>query len=96
MAVDHVEVKVLVPKETYELEQGIVKFVAACKAALDDGFQPGQDLPALLTAAIASLLPAIDGVQKLPAEAVGDVAGMVGVGGLLAKDLVAIFVPAKA
>lgn len=93
MAVELIEVKVKVPKETYELEQGIVKFVAACKAALDDGFQPGQDLPMILTAAIATLLPAIDGVQKLPEEAVSAIPGMINVGGLFAADLAAVFLP---
>lgn len=92
---DRLDVKVKMPKEAYELEQGIVKFVAACKAALDDGFQPGQDLPVLLTAAIASLMPAIDGVHKLPEEVLGDIPAMIGLGGLLAADLAAIFIKVK-
>src|SRR6478752_5205673 len=70
---EKVEVKYMLPKETLELKDGLVKFVAAVKKSLDDGFQPGQDLPAMLTSAMTDLVPAVYGVQKLPEEAVADI-----------------------
>lgn len=55
-------------KETLELCQGLAKFAAAVKQALADGWQPGTDLPALITATVADLVPALQGVDQLPAE----------------------------
>lgn len=57
-----------VAKETYELGVGVDKFIGAVKQALADGFQPGQDIPVVLSAAIADLVPAIQGAEKIGSE----------------------------
>ena len=62
------DVTVQVSKESYELGQGVVKFLAALKQALKDGWQPGADLPVLLNAAILDLVPGFQGVEKLGLE----------------------------
>ena len=93
--INYQQVTVKVPQETYALEQGLVKFVGACKTALADGFQAGQDLPVIISAALADLLPAVAGVSALTEE-VKDLASMINVGGLFAGDLAKVFIAPKA
>ncbi len=57
-----------VPKETSEFTDAIANVAIASKKALDDGFQLGEDLPAIATAALTHLLPAVDGATKIPGE----------------------------
>lgn len=66
------EVPVKVTKEAYELGQGLAKFLKATKQALADGWQPGQDLPVLMAAAVTELVPALQGVEQLDDEAKAD------------------------
>lgn len=61
-------VEVVVSKEAYELGQGIAKFVEAVKTATKDGFQVGQDVPPIISSALADLVPALDGAGKVGAE----------------------------
>ena len=65
---EKVEVKLMVAKETYELGQGIDKFIAALQGALANGWQMGEDLPIVVQSAIADLVPAVQGVEKIGAE----------------------------
>lgn len=69
-----IDVQTKVSKESYELGQGVAGFVGAVKTALADGWQVGQDLPAVVAAAMGHLVPAIDGIQDLPGEAAEDAA----------------------
>ena len=62
------DVTVQVSKESYELGQGVVKFLAALKQALKDGWQPGADLPVLLNAAILDLVTGFKSKEKLGLE----------------------------
>lgn len=55
-------------KETVELGEGLSEFIVAMKTALADGWQTGEDLPAIITAAMAHLAPAIQGAEKIGAE----------------------------
>ena len=55
-------------KETLELAQGLAKFTAALKQALADGWQPGMDLPAVITSVVADLVPALQGMDQVPVE----------------------------
>lgn len=59
---------VAVSKETAELLEGLTKFAVAVKAALKDGWQPGADLPVILTSALGDLAPALQGMESVPAE----------------------------
>mgnify|MGYP001585275655 CR=1 FL=1 len=67
-----INITVPVAKETYELGQGINKFVGTLKKALADGFQVGQDLPIIVTSAIAELVPSLQGMEQIPVEAKED------------------------
>lgn len=61
--------EVQVTKEFSELWEGLAEIVKACKLAIADGFQPGQDLPVIAVQSFASLTKAIGGLDQLPAEA---------------------------
>ncbi len=63
-----ISVPVVVSKEMYELGAGLAAFLGDVKAALADGWQLGADLPVFVSAAIGKLVPAIQGVEKIPAE----------------------------
>jgi hypothetical protein len=65
---EYVEKKVSVPKEVSELADGVVKIVIAIKNAMADGWNLGQDLPIIVTTALAVLPTAIDGFDKLGEE----------------------------
>lgn len=65
-----IEVSVPVAKEAYELGLGISDFVQAVKTAVADGWQPGQDIPAILVAAFEKLVPAVQGADQIPSEMV--------------------------
>ena len=73
---EKVEVKVELPKETYELCKALGAVAAATKQALADGFQIGTDMPAIITSAVMELVPAIQGVDKLDDEAKADPVGV--------------------
>ena len=57
-----------VSKETYELGEGLAKFVMAVKEATDDGFSYGDDIPDIISSAVRDLLPALDGVSDIGQE----------------------------
>lgn len=59
------EVKVMVPEKSYELGQGMKRFVAEMKNALEDGWQTGQDLPVALSSAMENLVPHVKNYQEI-------------------------------
>lgn len=63
-----VDLNVKVSKEAHELADGMANCVLAIKKALADGWQPGQDLPVVLSAVMTDLVPAVQGVDKLAGE----------------------------
>ena len=63
------EVQVQVAKETYELGMGVVKIIEAVQVALKDGYQPGQDIPAIIMASFGALTEAMQGYEKIAVEA---------------------------
>lgn len=81
------EIKVQVEKEAYELGQGIKNMTLSCTKALKDGFQPGQDLPVVLQAAMVDLFPALQGVEKLGLELEEDASAFVKAFVLSAEEL---------
>lgn len=62
------EVTVVVEEKAYEVGQCLVSIVSKAKAALADGFQPGQDIPVILAGSVADLLKIIGDMGSLPAE----------------------------
>lgn len=65
---EKIQVKVQAPKETWELGEGVVALLKALKDSLDDGFQPGEDIPALVAAAVTHLGEAVKGVSEISNE----------------------------
>lgn len=63
-----IKVEVQVSKESYEFGIGIAKTVGAIYSALKDGWQPGQDLPVVMQALLADLVPSIQGIEKIADE----------------------------
>ena len=55
-------------KESTELMEGLTALVDAYFEAVKDGWQLGQDLPVIITAAVQKLLPAFQGIEKLGSE----------------------------
>lgn len=63
-----VEVKFDAPKETHELGVAVAKLMANYKTAVADGFQVGQDVPAILMGSFNEIMAGIDGIDKSPEE----------------------------
>lgn len=63
-----VKVEVEVPKESYELANGLAKILKAAKDAAADGWQSGQDLPVVLLEAFKELPGMISGFSDVGAE----------------------------
>lgn len=72
-----VDVNVTCSKEVYEFGVGVAKFAGALKAAVADGFKMGDDLPAILSSAMADLIPALAGIEQAKAELNEDKASFV-------------------
>lgn len=70
------KVEIEVPDAGFKLASGLGNFGAAVRKALADGWDMGQDLPVVVTAAIADLLPSIQGIDQLDDEAKADPMGM--------------------
>lgn len=65
------KVEIEVTKETYEFGQGIVEILKSVLVAKRDGWNVGQDLPAILMTAV-SQLAAVEGIDKISEEAKND------------------------
>ena len=63
------KIEIELPKESYELAVGLGKFAAAVKQSLHDGWQVGEDLPAMIAAALNDLVPSVQGFEKIDEEA---------------------------
>lgn len=83
-----IDKSVKVSKEADELMVAIAAITKATKVALKDGFQPGQDLPAIVTVAFSQLLTAIDGIDKLPEEAKSELGALMRAASLGVVDVV--------
>jgi hypothetical protein len=84
-------VQVEVSKEMYELGMGLAGVVDAVKQATADGWQPGQDLPAIVVAAIAILPPALQGVDQIKGELSEDKGAFISAVALPIADIIKKF-----
>lgn len=89
------ELTVEVSKETHELAIALVGIAAATKKALADGFQPGQDIPAIVTEAWAKLPEAIQGMDQVDDEFKESKSAFIKAIGLASADLADVIFPAK-
>jgi hypothetical protein len=62
------EVSVEVESSGYELMQAFAEVSVAYKQALADGFQPGQDLPGMVTVALAKIPGILADLSAIPAD----------------------------
>ncbi len=81
----------MVAKEADELATGLAALVKAAMDALKDGWQMGEDLPALM-AALVALGPAVDGLDQLDDEWAEDPQSVARVAALLVAELVPLLV----
>lgn len=84
--------QVTIPDETAELVKGLVAFVASIKESLEDGWQPGIDIPVILMKSLNDLPDAISGIDQLDDEAKEDPAAMIAAVGILAAEIYKILV----
>jgi hypothetical protein len=63
-----IKIDVEVSKESYELSKGIADLIASIKLAVADGWQPGKDIPLIISEVIGRLVPALQGVEKIKDE----------------------------
>ena len=63
------EVSVKVSENTYNLCLALAGLVSDIKVALDDGWQPVSDVPAIVIAGIKRAAPVIANIPALPVEA---------------------------
>lgn len=80
-----------VSKEASELADALVKVVASAKEALKDGFQVGQDLPAVVVANMGDLLKGIEGVDQLDEELKEDASAFVRAWALAGSDVAGLW-----
>lgn len=63
-----VDLTVSCEKSALDLGTGLAAFLGAVKKSVADGWNPLTDLPAIVLAAIADLVPVITEASQLPAE----------------------------
>lgn len=90
------EIVVKVTPAAYDLGQGLRHLVGTLRAALADGFQPGQDVPVIVSAVVADLIVKVGQIPKAGLE-VADVPaftrGIVNCATDIAMDMVLPAVP---
>jgi hypothetical protein len=62
------KIEVVVTKEVHEIGVAVKGVISAYKEATKDGFQAGQDIPAVLMASYSKLTEAIEGADKVGGE----------------------------
>lgn len=85
------QVSVTVSAPAYDLGQGVRAFLTATRKALADGWQPGSDIPAVLVAVYADLIPQIQNVSAAVADAKSDTRDFVRAFGECAEDIASDF-----
>jgi hypothetical protein len=77
--------------KTNDLIIGLTAFIKTAKDQLQDGFQPGDDIPELAISAFQDLTPALMGVADLKAEFDSNPDSKAIAMALLANELMSIF-----
>lgn len=70
------KVQIELPESAAALGDSLVKIVESVKAALKDGFQPGQDLPPLMASGLEQLIAAVKVMGGVITEADEDKLGV--------------------
>lgn len=84
-------VSVEVEEKSYDVGQAVKNIVESAQQALADGFQPGQDVPAILTSSIMQLVTILQNAPAIPAESQEDLAAFIKSWSLAGLDIAALF-----
>jgi hypothetical protein len=71
--------------------QGLGEFLKKCKEAMEDGFQPGGDIPVIATSALVDLLPTISSISAIKEELDLNPDSRAILAALLVNDMIEIF-----
>jgi hypothetical protein len=85
-------ITVQVEPNAYALGQNMVNFIAAVKQALADGWQPGTDLPVILTAILTDIVPIISNLNQLGPEKADNMKAFITSFALSLEDLAFLFI----
>jgi hypothetical protein len=92
---ESIEVSLDASKEMYELLDGLVAFLKVAKTAASDGWSMGDDLPVVLTAAMGSLIPALQGIEKVGSELKEEPAQFIAAIAAIIPDIADLFLAKK-
>lgn len=70
--VEKLSIQVEVTKEAHEVGEALAELLKNTKAALADGFQIGQDIPAIVMGSMEKLIKGVQGADQLGDEARAD------------------------
>jgi len=83
--------EVSVSKETSELADSLVSLVKSIREHVKDGFQAGQDVPAILMENLQSLMKGVEGVDQLDDEAKENLSAFVNAWSLAGSEMAGMF-----
>lgn len=86
-----ITVSVEVEEKSYQVAEAIKGLIKSTKDALADGFQPGQDIPAIIGQNLSGLLVAVSDLSSLPGEAAEDTEAFMKAWGLAGLELAGLF-----
>lgn len=86
-----VSVTLNIPKETYELFNGLFKVVSTIKESLADGWDPSIDIPVIITKSLVELSSMVQGVDQIPVEFKNDPATFVKAAVISGADIAGLF-----
>ena len=81
-----------VSKEADELAESIFKLVESSQKHTEDGFQAGQDLPAIIMENLQSLMTGIDGMDKMSAESKENIVAFINAWTLAGTKIAGLFI----
>ena len=84
--------EVEVSKEADELAESIFKLVESSQKHTKDGFQAGQDLPAIIMENLQSLMKGIDGMDKMSAESKENIVAFINAWTLAGTKIAGLFI----
>ncbi len=84
-------ISVVVEEKSYEVGQAVKNLVKSAKDALADGFQPGQDLPKIVSENFSGLITAVGDMKDVPAEAQEDVEAFMKAWGIAGLEIAGMF-----
>ena len=84
--------EVEVSKEADELAESIFKLVESSQKHTEDGFQAGQDLPAIIMENLQSLMTGIDGMDKMSAESKENIVAFINAWTLAGTKIAGLFI----